>query len=91
MKWLGFVQRNTLLVIGLIMLMFLIFITFIGSFLPFIDQDIKEVQYIWTKDKVPLAPPFGPSELFPFGSDRQGRDILSIIVMGEKGNTTTCH
>ncbi|GAA0315415.1 ABC transporter permease [Bacillus carboniphilus] len=84
MKTFHLIKTNLLFFTGLLMLLILLLLTFVGPFLPFVDSELEEVQYIWTKDKIPLGPPFEPSEEFPLGSDRQGRDILSIVVMGAK-------
>jgi ABC-type dipeptide/oligopeptide/nickel transport system permease subunit/AAA+ superfamily predicted ATPase len=81
MQW---IKKNYLFSIGSIMLASLIFIAFFGRYLPFIDSSVKETKYIWIKN-IPYGPPYHPSERFIFGSDRDGRDILSLIVMGAKG------
>lgn len=66
------------------MLLLLLFVAFFGQYLPFIDTATQERLYIWTDDKVPLAPPYPPSDEFLFGTDRLGKDILSLLVMGAK-------
>jgi ABC-type dipeptide/oligopeptide/nickel transport system permease subunit/AAA+ superfamily predicted ATPase len=80
MQW---IKRNYLFSIGSIMLFSLIFIAFFGRYLPFVDPYVKETKYIWI-GSIPYGPPYHPSLRFILGSDRDGRDILSLIVMGTK-------
>jgi peptide/nickel transport system permease protein len=78
-----FIKKHFVFCLGSLMLSSLLFITFIGPYLPFIDSSIKETQYIWI-GKVPTAPPYPPSKDYIFGSDRLGRDMASLLVMGAK-------
>jgi peptide/nickel transport system permease protein len=63
---------------------FHLYMTFFGKYLSFNDAELKEIQYTWTKDRIPMAPPYAPSDPHILGTDREGRDILSLIVMGAK-------
>lgn len=83
MRILNFVKNNIALSIGITMLLLLLFITFFGKSLPGIDSELKEIDYIWV-DNIPVVPPYEPSAEFPLGTDRYGRDILSLIVVGAK-------
>ncbi|MDQ0156268.1 peptide ABC transporter permease [Robertmurraya andreesenii] len=83
MKIVEFMKNNILLCLGLVMLLVLLFITFFGKFLPGIDAELKVIEYLWV-DKIPTIPPFDPSDHFPLGTDRLGRDLLSLIVLGAK-------
>lgn len=83
MKILTFIKRNTIFCLGMVMLIFLLFMTFFGQYLPGIDEKLTEIDYIW-EDKIPQAPPYEPSDEFLLGTDRLGRDMLSLIVMGAK-------
>jgi peptide/nickel transport system permease protein len=77
----AFIKKNFTFLLGSLMLVLLLFFTFIGPSLPFIDA--KKTLYLWI-DKIPTAPPFGPSKKFIFGSDRLGRDMASLLVLGAK-------
>lgn len=69
---LHYLKRNNNLAIGLIMFVILLLFTLIGSFL--IDPDNAY------PGAVRAARP--PSVEFPFGTDGQGRDLLTVAVMG---------
>ncbi|WP_409304043.1 ABC transporter permease [Peribacillus sp. SCS-155] len=79
-----FVKKNPVLLLGILMMLTLFFIAFFGRYLPMVDEDLHTIDYIWTEDKIPLAPPYAPSANHPFGTDREGRDLLSLIVIGAK-------
>jgi peptide/nickel transport system permease protein len=84
MHLLKFVKKNPLLFVGTLMILFLLMITFFGRYLPFIDTRLQEIDYIWNKKHVPVPPPYAPSEEHPLGTDRKGRDMLSLLVVGAK-------
>lgn len=88
MKILNFMKKNILFCVGFVMVAFLLVITFLGEYLPGIDTELKEIDYLWTDEKIPLAPPYEPSEDFILGTDRLGRDLLSLIVLGAKETLT---
>jgi peptide/nickel transport system permease protein len=71
------------------MLFLLLFFTFFGEYLPFVDSELKDLKYIWNEDKIPIAPPFEPSDRFIFGTDRMGRDLLSLVIIGAKETLLT--
>lgn len=79
-----FIIKHFTFIVGLVMLVILLFVAFFGEYLPGIDRELKETDYIWNEQKIPLAPPYEPSDAYPFGSDRAGRDLLSLIVIGAK-------
>ncbi|WP_442598228.1 peptide ABC transporter permease [Neobacillus sp. D3-1R] len=66
------------------MLLLLLGITFLGEYLPFVDRELNETKYIWNEKHIPIAPPYAPSEDFILGSDRLGRDLLSLLIIGAK-------
>ncbi|WP_279401469.1 hypothetical protein [Piscibacillus salipiscarius] len=66
--------------------MILLLITFVGPQLPWIDQELEETQYVWSDDGIPIPPPYEPNGQYWLGSDHDGRDLLSLIVMGAKEN-----
>ncbi|HWO75343.1 MAG TPA: peptide ABC transporter permease [Bacillus sp. (in: firmicutes)] len=77
-------KHNLAFFFGLLFLLFLFFITFIGPSLPFIDEELKEIPYKWNEERIPVAPPYPPSDEHLLGTDRLGRDMLSLLVMGAR-------
>lgn len=84
MKIATFIKQNALFCLGMMMLLFLLLITFFGPYFPGIDTKLEEIDYLWNEDKVPVIPPYEPSDEFPLGTDRLGKDLLSLIVLGAK-------
>ncbi|MBM7579491.1 ABC transporter permease subunit [Jeotgalibacillus terrae] len=72
---------NKHLTIGGLMMAFLLVLTFLGPLLPVIDNSISQEGVRFTDEGIEV-PPFPPSAEDPLGSDREGRDILSLIVAG---------
>jgi peptide/nickel transport system permease protein len=83
MRFLEFMRKYLLFLIGSSMLLLLLTLTFFGEYLPFVDKEVKEIQYIW-KNNIPVVPPYAPSEDFILGTDRLGRDLLSLLIIGAK-------
>lgn len=84
MRILKFFKGNFIFCLGMTMILPVLFVTFFGEHLPGIDTELKEIDYLWTDDKVPKVPPYEPSEDFRFGTDHSGLDILSLVVLGTK-------
>lgn len=80
----NFIKKYSLFLLGSVMLILLLWVTFFGEHLSIVDRGLKETEYIWNEKHIPVAPPFAPSEDFILGSDRLGRDMLSLIVIGAK-------
>ncbi|TFD98312.1 ABC transporter permease subunit [Jeotgalibacillus sp. R-1-5s-1] len=74
---------NRHLATGSIMLIILLFITFLGPFLPMVDDSLTQQGARFTDAGIEV-PPFPPSAQDPLGSDRDGRDVLSLLVAGSK-------
>ncbi|WP_019419549.1 ABC transporter permease [Paenibacillus sp. OSY-SE] len=75
---------NITLWIGGFMLAFLVFVMFFGPDLPFVDKGLQEVKHRWSEQKKLLLPPYAPSSINPLGSDRNGVDNLSKLIVGTK-------
>ncbi|WP_217587574.1 peptide ABC transporter permease [Lentibacillus saliphilus] len=75
------IKRHALLLCGLLMLTFIIGMAIFGPSLSFIDENLEEVTHTLTDGQLEVAP-FPPSREHVMGTDRDGRDILSLIVMG---------
>ncbi|MDG5472864.1 ABC transporter permease subunit [Jeotgalibacillus sp. ET6] len=74
---------NRSLAVGFTMLILLLLMTFIGPYISYIDRNIEHLGAVYTDDGI-LVPPFSPSLDFLLGSDRQGRDVLSLLVVGAR-------
>lgn len=69
---LAYLRRNTSLLVGIVLLGVLAAFVLIGSF----TVDTENAQPL----SVPALQP--PSSAYPFGTDRQGRDLLAVMVAG---------
>jgi peptide/nickel transport system permease protein len=69
---LGYLRRNTQLMIGVSILLFFILFSFVGQF------------YVDSKAAYPLGAAAGkaPSWEYPFGTDGQGRDLFAVAIFG---------
>lgn len=78
-------MKNYYLWLGIILASFLAVITFIGPYLPFVDKELTGERLLFPADGGVLVAPFAPSEQgYLLGSDREGRDMLSLIIVGAK-------
>ncbi|PKR77339.1 peptide ABC transporter permease [Halalkalibacillus sediminis] len=82
-KSLLFIKRNQLFTLGTLMLAFLLFIAFFGKYLPLVDSELTETPFKKTEEKISV-PPYAPSNEHIIGSDQDGRDLLSLLVIGAK-------
>lgn len=78
-------RNSKLLWIGGLMLLFLFLLATIGPSLPFVDQETKKELFRYEDQKL-TVPPFAPSleNKNIMGTDGEGRDLLSMIVVGTK-------
>ncbi|WP_223702202.1 ABC transporter permease [Sutcliffiella deserti] len=76
--------HNKYLLTGSIMLFILVFLTFIGPFVPYVKEGIEGARVHFPEPGVIETAPFPPSADFPTGSDREGRNLLSVLVVGAK-------
>ncbi|MEK5444918.1 hypothetical protein [Fredinandcohnia sp. FSL W7-1320] len=77
-------MKNCSLWTGLVLLGFMLFISFVGPHLPFIDDTAPEHRMRFYEGGEIGRAPFPPSKEDPLGTDREARDILSMIVIGAK-------
>jgi peptide/nickel transport system permease protein len=76
-------MRNLPLLLG--SLLFLIFLIFAigGGNLPFVDSELKDE--VMRRDESGLSiPPYPPSDKNLLGSDKSGRDLFSLLVIGTR-------
>lgn len=74
--------QNKALLLGTILLIGLLFTAFVGPYLPFIDQELQKESLRFHDDGTVEGVPFPPSSQNVIGTDGEGRDLLSLIVMG---------
>ncbi|MFT4416417.1 ABC transporter permease [Fredinandcohnia humi] len=78
-------RQNRLLVIGIILFVILFLVAFVGPHIPYVEKEIEEASRVrFGEGNKILTAPFSPSQQFPFGSDQQGRDLLSALIVGAK-------
>jgi peptide/nickel transport system permease protein len=73
--------RNRSLWIGSTMLILFIAVMIVGPYMPFIDLEKERIRM---NNSEILTPPYPPSKNNVLGSDAEGIDFLSLIVMGAK-------
>jgi len=66
---------------GLIVLVLVAVFIFGSAWAPHNPYNTQPLSYI---NGQLTAPPFAPSDLYPLGTDSQGRDILSLILVGAR-------
>lgn len=80
-------MKNFPLWIGGILMAFFVFVMLAGPYMPFIDKDLKQERSRWImkdgKQKLTL-PPYEPSSKNWLGSDKNGVDNLSKLVVTAK-------
>lgn len=76
-------EKNIPLWLGVSLLAVLLFVMFIGPYLPFIDQQLEKEPHRWVGKKLVL-PAYSPSADNLLGSDKKGVDNLSKLVVGAK-------
>jgi peptide/nickel transport system permease protein len=80
---------NKSLTIGLLILSLLLIIAFTAPYLPFVDTSLKEQVMRQKEDGGYELPPFAPSKEYPIGSDANGVDLLSKVLLGTKETLLT--
>jgi len=86
--WLVDVFTNVPLLLGLLLVGGLLFVAMYAPDLA--PRNPLEVRPIMTINGQRAVPPFPPSDVFPLGSDPQGRDILSQILYGTRQTLVIC-
>ncbi|MEK3733043.1 MULTISPECIES: ABC transporter permease [Paenibacillus] len=77
-------MKNVPLWLGGFLIAFLLFVAFIGPYLPMIDMELNQERSRWvTEDKLAL-PAFKPSAKNWLGTDKNGVDNLSKLVVAAK-------
>lgn len=77
-------MKNIQLKIGIALIALLLVTSFIGPYLPFIDKELEETRAYRSENGDIHVAPYSPSEDYIIGSDRLGRDLLSLLIVGAK-------
>lgn len=80
---------NKSLLFGLTILCFLLVTALIAPYLPFVDTSLKETVMKQKEGGGFELPPYEPSADFPIGSDANGKDLLSRVLLGTKETLLT--
>lgn len=76
-------MKNKNLVIGGSLCFLFILLTLLGPQLSFVKEGMEGQRVIMGESEIRTAP-FPPSEEFIIGSDHEGRDLLSVLIVGAK-------
>ena len=77
-------KRNWSFWLGLFMLGLLIFLAVFGAKLSFVDPSPGDSRMRFYEDGSMARAPFPPSVEDPLGTDSDGRDLLSLLIIGTK-------
>ena len=77
-------NRNWSFWLGSLMFGFLLFFAVFGSQLPFIDTSPADSRMRFYEDGSMARAPFPPSLEDPLGTDSDGRDLLSLLIIGTR-------
>jgi len=78
-----FLRNNLLFTVALSLLIILLLLAFFGKYLPFVDADLAKENYRMENGIIKI-PPYEPSKKYWFGTDDQGRDLFSVIILSAK-------
>ncbi|KMJ57348.1 hypothetical protein AB685_17680 [Bacillus sp. LL01] len=76
--------KNKSLWIGGFFLLILIMVATFGSYFPYVKEGIEGKRLIFPESGGIESAPFPPSADFPLGSDHEGRNMVSLLVIGAK-------
>ena len=82
--------RNAPLLFGLIILLFLLLLVLAGPRFATENPYLSGMRATELIDGELATPPFPPSQQFPLGSDRWGRDLLSLLLYGARNTLVAC-
>ncbi|KEZ48618.1 MULTISPECIES: ABC transporter permease subunit [Metabacillus] len=77
-------MRNIPLLSGLFMLAVLVAVAWLGPVIPSVKEGIIEQRMVFKESGAFERAPFPPSLQHLFGTDEDGRDLLSLVIMGAK-------
>lgn len=77
-------NKNWSLRIGGVIFLVIIIIAFLAPYFPFVDVSLKKHAILTDGNGKIMSPPFPPSSQFLIGSDQNGVDLLSRLLIGTK-------
>jgi peptide/nickel transport system permease protein len=77
-------KKNGILIIGSIGMLILLFLSIAGPYLPFVDKDFQDEPLYRYNEGILQVPPYEPSSKNLLGTDREGRDLLSLLILGTR-------
>ncbi|WP_442600179.1 ABC transporter permease [Neobacillus sp. D3-1R] len=78
-------RKNRILTLGTIGMLIILFVSFIGPYLPIVDSNlIEEKPFFRYHNGVMEVAPYAPSSDYLLGSDKNGRDLLSLLIVGTR-------
>ncbi|MDX8288755.1 ABC transporter permease subunit [Metabacillus indicus] len=77
-------MRNISLIAGLFMLAVLVIVAWAGPMIPSVKEGIAQQRMVFNESGTFERAPFPPSLQHLFGTDADGRDLLSLVIMGAK-------
>ncbi|MGD6794373.1 ABC transporter permease subunit [Metabacillus indicus] len=77
-------MRNIPLIAGIFMLSLLAIVAWAGPMIPTVKEGIVEQRMVFNESGTFERAPFPPSLQHLFGTDEDGRDLLSLVIMGAK-------
>ena len=77
-------RKNTALWTGGFFLIVLILVAAFGSSFSYVKEGLEGKRLIFPEAGEIVSAPFPPSADFPLGSDHEGRNMVSLLVMGAK-------
>jgi len=79
-SWVRGTVRNLPFVIGTLIVVFLVAVVLFGpGWTPHSPYTKRGLEYV---DGTLIVPPFAPDEVYPWGTDPLGRDIMSLVMAG---------
>lgn len=77
-------MKNKILFMGIVGVLILLILSYLGPYLPFVNPNIQEKPLYRYVEGALQVPPFEPSSDYLLGTDREGRDLLSLLIIGTK-------
>ncbi|MEA3318553.1 MAG: ABC transporter permease subunit [Bacillota bacterium] len=77
-------RKNTALWTGGFFLVLLILVAVFGSSFSYVEEGLEGKRLIFPEAGGIVSAPFPPSADYPLGSDHEGRNMVSLLVMGAK-------
>lgn len=77
-------KKNWSLLVGVIFCSLLVIISLVGEYLPFVTTE-PAPEYYMTENGEIVTPPYPPSDAYMLGTDANGNDLLSQLILNTGG------